>query len=52
MDCHVLFQDCERRGGPPCLLQKLLSWVRLAPNSVMGREKTSKAGKVLKICHP
>lgn len=40
----------ERRGGPPCLLQKLLSWVRLAP--VLGREKTSKAGKVLKISHP
>lgn len=40
------FKIVERRGGPPCLLQKLLSWVRL------GREKTSKAGKVLKISHP
>lgn len=46
------FKIVERRGGPPCLLQKLLSWVRLAPDSVLGREKTSKAGKVLKISHP
>lgn len=44
----AVFQDCERRRGPPCLLQKLLSWVRLASDSVKGREKTSKAGKVLK----
>lgn len=53
IDSHVLsFKIVKEEEALLVSSKKLLSWVRLASDSVKGREKTSKAGKVLKIPHP